>query len=182
MKKYLLLASTALLFNTNAWAEPVYPTDGSTVEIGVKANIVMGGALYPMNEKMDFKRIVVGNAWGSGSDEISLTMNAATGVITNNSSAGAIYEYDNEGEPASVSCIGPLPTGVHFECVGTGTPSTGCAIGSTGLSIINPTHNLDTVIASGGYLQFGGTLTGAVSGYDDITIDEDAIIRVVAEY
>ena len=179
MKKYLLLASTALLFNTNAWAEPVYPAGGqNTREIGVAATIVMGGALYPMVGQMDFKRIVVGDV----TSDISLTMNAATGVITNNSSAGVIYEFDNEGEPASVSCIGTLPTGVHFECVGSGTPSTGCAIGSTGLSIINPTHNLDDVIAASGteLLHFGGTLTGTVSS--DMTIDEDAIIRVVAEY
>lgn len=94
MKKYLLLATTAMLFNTSAMAGSIDPTSGHAI---INASVTVAQVCsYEVTQDMDFKNVVV----GPHDKEVALSM-ASDGTITK--VADWVKRFDEDGQPGIVT-------------------------------------------------------------------------------
>ena len=135
MKKYLLLAATAMLFSTNAMADPLPSLPNQTANVNVSAAIVPVCTFLTDSSTIDFGTLYVADLDESGTFD-------------------AVMYYDEGGTPSGNNVIGTagtsslayLETTCTFQgvshpdftvsCVNSGTTSEGCQIGSTQYKII----------------------------------------------
>lgn len=162
MRKYLLLAGTALTFGmaNDALADShTFNVSANIVEV---CGVISGsGGIDTMN----FGTIGITN-YGGDNTGAALTMNPETGVITVTADPNdAIGDFTPTGTQASLSTTCE-ESKIAFECVGAGdVGSTGCVIGSTTHRLKNITMYYEDYNS----VYFGGTLV-----LDDV--DEDTTI------
>ena len=139
MKKYLLLAATAMLFSTNARAE----LENQTANVNINASVVPICEFEVSSGNIEFGTIYV-------NDEFTVEL-SSDGEI--NSTSESVIDIDDNHNSAYISTTCSYPT-FTVSCVNGGSTSTGCNIGDTDYKIIpsSGSNNMGTWVS--------GTLTG----------------------
>ncbi|MEE6207244.1 MAG: hypothetical protein VZR95_04230 [Alphaproteobacteria bacterium] len=173
MRKYLLLATTAMLFSTNAMAASY---DDASATVNLKATIGQG-CTFKNAADMDFKTIVLKP--GSG-ESVELSMSSDGTVST---SSERVITFTTAGTPGSITvhCPTGLTANASAGCANGYSESCGtCSFDAKGKSAaIRP--SLDTGTVTGDQtVTFGGTLT-VTDDVGTLSIDEP-IVKVTLSY
>ena len=181
MKKYLLLASTALLFSTNVWADPA--PDGQSATLTANAELVPADTIESV-QNMNFGKIAIKgieDGWKVIDKDVLVAIMTPGGVVTSQhadfitSSATAPQQgkviFTNSAHNISISCT---------TAEGSVDPSNGgsCRMSNaSGLALRNV-----TMATEGKTINLGGSLYTEDAGIDMSETHLSTTLTVTLKY
>ena len=177
MKKYLLLAATAMLFSTNAMATTYPDLDDQTATVTVKADIIP--VCKFINTESD---ITIGTIYVfPGDDDFEVTVDASECYPY--SSDSGIYIDDSgapEGQGSCAQFITSCPygdsTSFSLSCISGGSVSDGCSIGSSDYTFAPDAYTFDD--GSGKMVRIAGTFKGPRPS-SEVNLNDAAILVTI---
>lgn len=159
MKKYLLLAATAMLFSTNAMATTYPDLDGQTANVNVSANIVRVCQFTTGDTTINFGTLYVADSDDTGTFEAIMyydeggSLNSGSRNVIGTAGTSALAYLGSTCQFQGF----PAPHHLSVSCVGSGDPDDGgCNVGSTNYKF---TPSYPSIYSR---FDIGGTLTGPI--------------------
>ena len=172
MKKYLLLAATAMLFSTNAMATTYPDLDGQTANVNVSANFIRSCSFVTSEDKVNFGTIIVTGEAGT-EFEIEYNPSERPNTVSGDVDAGLINDYSVATLEYNCDNDGWDSVDIIVSCTDGGDIENGCNIGSTGYTI----RPIDTVGGDHNHIRyFAGDLKGTIPSANYSFSDESALL------
>lgn len=176
MKKYLLLATTAMFMAGNAMAGSI-ATDGRSATIGVTAKLEEAASIIEVND-MDFKTMISGNVNISG----DLVRMDTSGTITKISEDIISFSEDGTKGEIQVDYFTQI-SGIDITCAATGVDISANTNNKCYLNENNEMYIKKVTMQQGtsGWYSFGATL-GLEENGGEQDIQNVQAIKVTLQY